>query len=77
MSDTRPTGEPESTADETSLMAPRFWTARPLETAQASMDIFPLMSVAVVTTGTAPIFREISNAYPLAPPMWPDRRGTQ
>ena len=41
------------------------------------MAIFPFMSVAVVTTGTAPMCPATLTAMPLAPPMCPDRMGMQ
>ena len=33
----------------------------------------PLLSEAVVMTGSAPIFFDISMASSFAPPMWPDK----
>ena len=70
-----PTVLPARAAAERALMATGFWMAQSFSTAQVSMAGMPRRSVAVVTTGVAPVFSAIRTARALAPPIWPESSG--
>ena len=69
-------GLPASSAAEKALIRLVSGMAQPWARAQSSTGNTPPASVAVVTTGTAPQAAAICRARALAPPRWPDTRGT-
>ena len=72
----KPTGVPSSRAAETSFASVRSVMARPFPFAHTSTAKRPLTSVAVDTAACPPVRAATRRASALAPPTWPDSRGT-
>ena len=72
----KPTGLPSSRAADTSLARTRSVMAMPRSRAHTSTANRPLTSVAVDTAACPPVRAATLRASSLAPPTWPERRGT-